>query len=54
MGLFVYPIKGCRGIAVEQIKVTPSGILYDREWCVVEKATGKVLDMVNTPKLAKI
>lgn len=54
LGLFVYPLKGCRGVQVDSIKVTPSGILYDREWCVVEKATGRVLDMANTPNLAKI
>ena len=33
--LFVYPVKSCRGIALQQAQLTPRGLQYDREWMVV-------------------
>lgn len=38
--LFFYPIKSCRGIEVQVAEVGPMGIMYDRQWMVVDEATG--------------
>lgn len=35
-GLFVYPVKSCRGIAVDRAVVTERGLAHDREWMIVE------------------
>jgi len=34
--LFVYPIKSCRGIALEAMQLGERGPLWDREWMVVD------------------
>ncbi|MCD8488595.1 MOSC N-terminal beta barrel domain-containing protein [Oscillatoria amoena NRMC-F 0135] len=36
-GLFVYPIKSCRGIALERAEVTPTGFAWDREFMLVDR-----------------
>ncbi|HVU79918.1 MAG TPA: MOSC N-terminal beta barrel domain-containing protein [Candidatus Paceibacterota bacterium] len=35
--LYIYPIKSCRGIAVERMLIGPFGPLHDREYVVVDK-----------------
>lgn len=35
-GLFVYPVKSCRGIAVDDAVLTGRGLAHDREWMIVE------------------
>ncbi|WP_347554071.1 MOSC N-terminal beta barrel domain-containing protein [Robbsia sp. KACC 23696] len=35
LSLHVYPIKSCRGIAVDSALLTPYGLAHDREWMVV-------------------
>jgi uncharacterized protein YcbX len=35
--LFVYPVKGCRGIALSSARVTERGLEHDREWMVVAR-----------------
>ena len=34
--LWVYPVKGCRGTRVKSSELTPSGLAFDRAWCVVD------------------
>ena len=34
-GLFIYPVKSCKGIAVSSVPLTPRGFLHDREWMIV-------------------
>ncbi len=34
--LFIYPIKSCAGIAVQQALLTPSGLQWDRAWMVTD------------------
>ncbi|BAC91022.1 MOSC domain-containing protein [Gloeobacter violaceus] len=36
-GLFVYPVKSCRGIALEAAELGTRGIRLDREWMVVNE-----------------
>lgn len=35
-GLFVYPVKSCRGIATDAAALAERGLLHDREWMIVE------------------
>jgi uncharacterized protein YcbX len=34
--LYVYPVKSCRGIAIDTGQVTARGFAYDRRWMVVD------------------
>ena len=51
--LFVYPVKGCRGIALSSARVTERGLEHDREWMVVD-ATGRFVTQRTEPRLASI
>ncbi len=53
-GLFCYPIKSCKGIALERANLSLRGLLHDREWAVVETRTGKVLTQREEPKLCLV
>jgi uncharacterized protein YcbX len=51
--LWVYPVKSCRGLAVEQSEVTPKGLSGDREWMIVDEA-GRFLTQRTHPKMTQI
>ena len=34
--LFIYPVKSCAGIALQQAVLTPTGLEWDRAWMVVD------------------
>ena len=34
--LFIYPVKSCKGIAVDSAIATPAGFKYDRNWMIVD------------------
>ena len=55
--LNVYPIKGCRGIAVDSATVQVTGLeaksLCDREWMVVDR-NGRFLTQREHPRLALV
>ena len=36
VGLFVYPVKSCRGIKVSAWNMTKQGLEFDRQWVVME------------------
>ena len=52
-GLFVYPIKSCKGIAIERGEVMATGFKHDRAWMVVD-AEGKFLSQRKYPRMALI
>ncbi len=52
-GLYVYPVKSCRGIALEQATLDARGIVHDREWLVVDDAS-RFLTQREVPRLALI
>ncbi len=52
-GLFRYPVKGMRGVALESAIIGPRGIENDRAWMVVNEA-GKFVTQREEPKLACI
>jgi uncharacterized protein YcbX len=52
-GLFVYPIKSCRGIAVDSAELTARGLAYDRRYMLVD-ASGRFLTQRRHPRMALI
>jgi uncharacterized protein YcbX len=55
--LFIYPVKGCRGIAVERATLAATGLdidgIGDREWVVVD-GDGEFLSQRELPQMALI
>jgi uncharacterized protein len=55
--LFLYPIKGCRGIEIERASLAATGLevdgIGDREWVVVD-ADGEFLSQRELPQMALI
>lgn len=51
--LYIYPIKGCRGVAVTQATVEDIGLADDRRYLVVD-ANGKFLSQREVPAMARI
>jgi len=48
--LYIYPVKSCMGIRVEEIVCTPLGFENDRRWAIVEKEKGKALENADMTK----
>lgn len=51
--LFVYPVKSCAGIAVQEALLTDTGLDLDRAWMVVD-AEGVFLTQRTLPRMALI
>jgi hypothetical protein len=51
--LNVYPVKSCRGIALEEAQIQASGIEGDRRWMIVNEA-GRFLTQRELPRMALI
>lgn len=51
--LHVYPVKSCRGIALEHARLTPTGIEHDREW-MVTTPQGRFVTQRELPRLAVV
>lgn len=51
--LWIYPIKSCRGIEVQQLEITTTGIKYDRQWMIVDEKN-EFLTLRSEPRLALI
>ena len=52
-GLFVYPVKSCRGIALSSAVLTERGLAHDREWMVVG-GDGRFLSQRELPRLSLV
>ena len=52
-GLFTYPVKSCRGIAMTEAEIGPRGFLHDREFLVVDDAD-QFLTQRTAPDLATV
>jgi len=52
-GLNVYPVKGCRGIAVDSARVAVTGFEHDREW-LITRPDGRFMTQREEPRLALI
>jgi hypothetical protein len=57
IGLYVYPIKSCAGIALEHAPLDARGIIHDRRWMIVsddEEERGLFLSQRELPQMATI
>ncbi|XP_023320374.1 molybdenum cofactor sulfurase isoform X2 [Eurytemora carolleeae] len=52
VGVFVYPVKSCRGIKVSAWNMTKQGLEFDRQWVIMEGS--KVLTQKADPLMAQI
>jgi uncharacterized protein len=52
-GLFIYPVKSCRGIALVRAEVEPRGLLHDRRWMIVDEE-GIMVTQRTEPRLAQV
>jgi uncharacterized protein len=52
-GLFVYPIKACAGIALEESDVVERGLAFDRRYLLVDK-TGTFVTQREVPRLCLV
>ena len=51
--LWVFPIKSCAGISVQQAVLTPTGLAHDRAWMVVD-ADGEMVTQRELPRMALV
>jgi hypothetical protein len=51
--LHVYPVKSCRGLALQSVRLDARGPLYDRRWMIVD-AQGAFLTQREEPRLALV
>lgn len=53
--LFVFPIKSCGGYRIpddQKWQITPRGLAWDREWCLVHEGTNVALSQKSCPSMA--
>lgn len=53
VGLFHFPVKSLRGVAVESLELEARGPLHDREWMLVDP-NGRFLSQRGTPLMATL
>jgi uncharacterized protein len=51
--LYVYPIKSCAGVQVQEVIMTETGLEFDRAWMVVDDQ-GEFLTQRELPRMALI
>lgn len=52
--LFIYPIKSCAGISVQEFQFDHKGPLFDRRWMLVDASTGQFLSQRELPRMGLI
>jgi uncharacterized protein len=52
-GLFVYPLKSCKPIALHEAELSPQGLKFDRHWMVVTES-GRAQTQRDIPLLSQI
>ncbi len=52
-GLYIYPVKSCRGISLDEAEVGPTGFVHDRQWLVVDRH-GTFMTQRDWPALARV
>ena len=51
--LFIYPVKSCAGMALQESRLTDTGLEFDRAWMVVD-AQGNFVTQREAPQLAQV
>ncbi|KAG6916536.1 hypothetical protein DXG01_006419 [Tephrocybe rancida] len=49
-----YPIKSCAGQVLTSSRLTPHGLIHDREFAIVNSATGKTMSQKQFPRMVLI
>lgn len=52
-GLWIYPIKSCRGISLQEMQIGPTGPVFDRQWMIVDEKN-QFISLRTHPKLSQI
>ncbi len=52
-GIYIYPVKSCRGIELASASLDAGGLMYDRTWLVVDE-NGRFLTQRQLPRMAVI
>lgn len=52
-GIFIYPIKSCRGISLTSAKISSTGLEHDRKWMLVDE-NGLFMSQRSTIEMAHI
>jgi uncharacterized protein YcbX len=52
-GLFIYPVKSMKGVALNQAKLTSKGLKHDRNWMVVRE-NGRFVTQREIPQMALV
>jgi uncharacterized protein len=52
-GLYIYPVKSCRGIEVQELTMTSRGPAFDRQWMIVDE-NNQFMTLRTFAKLAEI
>ncbi len=52
-GLWIYPVKSCRGISLTEMQIGPTGPVNDRRWMLVDE-NNKFISLRTHPKLSGI
>jgi len=52
--IYIYPIKSCKGIPLQQAKITPFGLENDRRWMVYNTQTNRFCTQRVFPKMSLI
>jgi uncharacterized protein YcbX len=47
--LFIYPVKGLKGIEVDQVIFREAGLQYDRRWMIVDSETNRFISQRTHP-----
>jgi uncharacterized protein YcbX len=53
-GLYIYPVKSCKGISLTSAEIGRYGFINDRRWMIVDKETNRFLTQRILPKMALI
>ncbi|MBD3893536.1 MOSC N-terminal beta barrel domain-containing protein [Hydrogenophaga sp.] len=51
--LWIYPVKSCAGVALDQVELTDTGLAWDRAWMVID-ADGVFVTQRQRPRMALI
>ncbi len=51
--LWIYPVKSCAGVKVDEAELTDTGLLFDRAWMVVD-SQGDFVSQRELPRMALI
>ena len=52
-GMYIYPIKSCNGIKIDESYINNNGLLYDRIYAIRNK-NKRLMTMIHFPQLTKL